>query len=72
MHTATLYKDVTCSSPKARKSLVITSTLGLLTAADEEEEKGGGGIEFNLGNVVPHMKWCWMYDGSEWSTWCLP
>jgi hypothetical protein len=56
MHTATLYKDVTCSSPKARKSLVITSTLGLLTAADEEEEKGGGGIEFNLGNVVPHMK----------------
>jgi hypothetical protein len=51
MHRATLYReDVTCSSPKARKSLVPTSTLGFLTAANEEEEErgGGGDNEFNI------------------------
>jgi hypothetical protein len=46
MHTATLYKeDVTCSSPKPTKSLV-TTTLGLVTAAKEEEK--GGDNEFNI------------------------
>lgn len=42
------------ASPKARKSLVTTSTLGLLTDDNEEEEKGGDN-EFNIYKMWSHI-----------------